>query len=509
MSRDEPGTRAQSLGAAALTLLLEQMPDAALCLLDSAGVIEEWHASAEMLLGHIASQVQGQRLETLLPEERRFEAELPRALFEASAQGRGRLEAALMTRTGQRRVCVMDLSPRLDGNDDVAGFIVLLRATGPRRAADTVTANENLVAAHRLNLTRATDDPAWVGIDLVGRVSGLGEGAARWLGCDVEDTLGRGIDACIELRESGSWPVVLHRAVRSRGAISLSVAPVDGEQAPQRTARLLPLRAADGRLNGFTLLVEADSPVAASAPAESPTMSPRTPLDRASDRAGVLAAAHDLREPLRKMQHNARQLQAAEAPRLTDNGRRQLESLQSAAERMQGMIGGMLRLARIDTGNVDIEPQDLNEVLDEVRTDLAVLVEEHGASFDIGNLGKITGDGAHLRALFQNLIDNSIRYRRPGVAPYIRIAPIAAENASPGVRIRYEDNGRGLDDPDAAFQPFRRNGASDRGTGIGLSLCQRICRRHGGDLTVAQTGEAGTEFLIEIDDLADETTADA
>lgn len=506
---EESDTRARSLGMAALSLLLEQMPDAALCLLDTQGVIEQWHPSAETLLGHIASQIQGQRLETLLPEERRFGAELPRTLFEASAKGRGRIEAALMTRTGQRRVCVIDISPRIDDAGDVDGFIALLRATGPRRAVDSVAADENLKAAHRLNLTRASDEPAWIGLDLMGRITGLGQSAARWLDCEVEDTLGRAIEACIDLRDPRPWSVVLHRAVRASAAIGLDVAPIQAasQAAPRRSARLLPLRT-DGELNGFTLLIDAETstlptPEAQAAPGE------RAPLDRASDRAGVLAAAHDLREPLRKMQHNARQLQAAEAPRLTDNGRRQLEGLQSAAQRMQNMIGGMLRLARIDTGNLEIESLDLNAILDEVRTDLAVLIEEYGASFEIGALGTITGDAAQIRALFQNLIDNSLRYSRHDVAPRIRIAAKRVAGPPSGLEVEYQDNARGLESPDIAFQPFRNNATSDHGTGIGLSLCRRICRRHGGDLSVLSSDASGTVFHIDIRDLEDERATQA
>jgi len=296
----QPPSSADALGPAALDLLLEQLSDAALCVLDSAGVIEQWHSSAQALLGHVAAQIEGQRLETLLPEERRFEVELPRALFEASAHGRGRVEAALMTRTGQRRVCVMDLAPRLDSSSaDVIGFVVLLRAVGPQRAAD---------------------DPAWIGIDLAGRVIGLGDSTAHWLGCNAADTVGRDIGASIELRDPAGWTAILHRAVRSRGAISCDVAPAEGADKPPRTARLLPLCNANDRLDGFTLLIEADR----SAPIAAAASGVRTPLARASDRAGVLAAAHDLREPLRKMQYSARQLQAAEAPRLSDDGRRQL-----------------------------------------------------------------------------------------------------------------------------------------------------------------------------------------
>ena len=505
----ETDSHAQSLGAAALALLLEQMPDAALCLLDSAGTIEQWHPSAEMLLGHIAAQVEGQRLETLLPEERRFEAELPRALFEASARGRARFEAALITRAGQRRLCTLDLTPRTDGHDDVIGFLLLLRATGPRRAADAVSANENLVAAHRLNLTRATDEPAWMGIDLAGRITGLGESAARWLGCDTEDTLGRSIQVCIELRKEPSWPVVLHRAVRSAAPISLSVSPAGANaDTPVRTARLLPLRSAEGRLNGFTLLIEAFD---ATRLPETATAMPRLPLDRASDRAGVLAAAHDLREPLRKMQHNARQLQTTEAPRMSDDGRNHLAALRSAADRMQNMIGGMLRLARIDTGTVAVESLDLNTLVDEVRVDLALLIEEHQAQFEVQKLGVIRGDGAQLRALFQNLIDNTIRYRRVDAAPVIRITA-DSDHAGTGSKIvYYDDNARGIDSPELAFQPFRRDaGASDaQGTGIGLSLCRRICRRHGGDLRIERTDETGTRFILELNDLPDESGAES
>lgn len=488
----------------ALELLLEQLPDAALCLLDAAGAIEQWHPSAQALLGHVPAQIEGQRLETLLPEERRFEAELPRALFEASAQGRGGVEAALMSRTGQRRVCAVDLAPRLDSDNDVIGFIVLLRASDPRRAADSVRANDCLLAAHRLNLTRAADDPTWLGVDLAGRVIGLGESTTQWLGCNVEGTLGRNIGACIELRAAVGWSAMLHRAVRSQGAVSCDVAPANSPDKPARTARLLPLHNADGRLDGFTLLIEADR----STPITSTVAGARTPLARASDRAGVLAAAHDLREPLRKMQYSARQLQTAEAPRLSDDGRRQLESLQSAADRMQGMIGGMLRLARVDSGKVEIEALDITRLIDDVRADLALLIDEHAARFDIGPLGTIRGDAALLRALFQNLIDNSIRYRRSGVAPEIRIAAVSGEGASSAYVIDYEDNSRGLEQPDTAFQPFHRSDSSEGGTGIGLSLCRRICQRHGGELSIAETGDAGTRFRIELDNIEDTGTAD-
>lgn len=490
----------QMLGSAALALLLEQLPGAAICLIDPAGVIERWHASAEKLLGHVAGQVEGQRLENLFPEERRFEAALARALFEASAQGRASMDAGLMTRSGQRRVCRIDLHPCLEPDGDVQGFVLLLRAAGPVRSIETAGPNDELMVAHRSNLARAHDEPAWIGVDLSMRVTRVSRSAADWMACDIEDPIGRALSDCAQPADGQSWAVVMHRVVRPGGANSLDIKSVEDGGGPTRKTRLVGLYTPDNRLDGFTLVIE---PLGGPILADVASETAREPVTVGHD--ALLGAAHDLREPLRKMQHYVHQLQTSEAPRLSDDGRRQIENMQAAAERLQSMVGGMLRLARVDAEQATGESLDLAEVVQEAQAGLAVLIDEYDAEFDMGALGSVVGDRDQLRALFQNLIDNSIRYRRNGVTPRIRIAAVLAADERDRVHLEYSDNGRGIADPARAFQPFQRHvvGADDAspGTGIGLSLCQRICRRHRGEFRIVATDDEGTRFAITLNDL--------
>lgn len=495
-STDDRDSSARAFGIEALDVLLEQLPGAGLCRLDPAGHIEHWHASAESLLGHRADQISGQALESLFPEERRFEAALPRALFAASAAGRQRVDAGVMTRSGERRVCVLDIHPQFEPGGDVAGFIVLLQSadSAPTREARTPDA-DGLEAAHRANLAVVQGEPAWLGLDMAVRIARVSGAASATLDRRKERLLGRPLAECLVPVEPVTWPVLLHRCVRQGEPILVSVRAMDeaGPGEAVHSLQLAPLKNAAGTLDGFTLVIRRRNveamPVARAVPG------PKQAAETA-DSSWLLAAAHDLREPLRKMQRFAQTLQAGEAPRLTDGGRRQLESIQGAAERMQAMVSGMLRLARVDAGEFSRGTVDLRGLIDEVRADLAVLVEEHDARIDVGPLGHVIGDAAQLRALFQNLIDNSIRYRREGVAPQIRIQPASGAAPAGGVVIDYQDNARGIEASEEAFSPFRSRDAGERGTGLGLPLCRRICHRHRGDIVIRETDKTGTIFRI-------------
>lgn len=473
-----PGLRA------ALDLMLAYMPEAGLCTLDLGGRIDLWHASAERILGHHADQVDGRSLAAFMPEERRFEALLPRALFTASRDGSARLDTSLQTRMGSRLVCRIDIRAEIDADGVVAGFVALMHASQALQR-DGVDADQTMLAAdHRRNLAAIDLEPAWLGLDLNARVTCLSERAARDLGRPIDDFVGRPIEECLARVEDApapEWMAALHRAVRSDTPLTLGARAID---TPHRlNVRILPLDDAERRLQGFTLALEVQ-PVIQPAP---------TPTVDQQQRNWLLAAAHDLREPLRKMHHYAEHLQTAEAPRLSEDGRRQLASLHAAAGRMQGMVNGVLRLARVDSSHDPRTTIDLSQLVEDVRADLNVLIEERGARLSVGSLGTLIGDAGQLRALFQNLIDNSIRYHRDGVAPEIDIQPVVGDDPKMLV-IDYRDNARGFDPDVDVFSPERVRSA--HGTGIGLPLCARICERHAGSIHIQETGDTGTCFRI-------------
>ncbi|HHX82692.1 MAG TPA: hypothetical protein GX696_06910 [Pseudomonadaceae bacterium] len=180
--------------------------------------------------------------------------------------------------------------------------------------------------------------------------------------------------------------------------------------------------------------------------------------------------------------------------------------MQSASERMSRLITDLLTFSRITTRTKPFLPVALNKVAAEVLEDLEVTIEETGARISFGELPVIEADEFQMKQLFQNLISNGIKFRRPGVVPEINIsADPAPENASTStspalVTLRFTDNGIGFDESyiDRIFLPFQRlhNKSQYSGTGVGLAVCLRVVERHGGSLTATSTPGSGSTFIV-------------
>jgi len=149
--------------------------------------------------------------------------------------------------------------------------------------------------------------------------------------------------------------------------------------------------------------------------------------------------------------------------------------------------------------------------------DLAIRLEETKGSVEVGQLPVIEADAMQMRQLFQNLIDNGLKFHRDGEVPVVRIyaqpvASQATEEEKQLVQIVVEDNGIGFDDKftDRIFMPFERlhNQRAYSGTGIGLAICRKIAQRHGGDISVSSVPGQGSRFLISLQLRHPEATPD-
>ena len=163
------------------------------------------------------------------------------------------------------------------------------------------------------------------------------------------------------------------------------------------------------------------------------------------------------------------------------------------AERMRGMIEGLLMYSRVETRGDQFGPVDLDSVLADVRADLRVRIQESDAEITADSLPHVEGDESQLRQVFQNLLDNAIEYSGDE-PPEIHVA---AERDGDWWRIDVSDEGVGIDpdDADRVFEVFESLHTNDEhpGTGIGLALCERIVERHGGDIWVeSELGEGST-----------------
>jgi light-regulated signal transduction histidine kinase (bacteriophytochrome) len=129
-------------------------------------------------------------------------------------------------------------------------------------------------------------------------------------------------------------------------------------------------------------------------------------------------------------------------------------------------------------------------------------INDAGGRVEIGTLPVIFGDRGQMAQLFQNLIGNGVKFRKPGESPVVKIACESQElaNAAAGWQITVEDNGIGFDEKyrDRIFQIFQRlHGRNEyEGTGIGLAICRKIVDRHSGAITANSSLGAGARFII-------------
>ena len=209
-------------------------------------------------------------------------------------------------------------------------------------------------------------------------------------------------------------------------------------------------------------------------------------------------ASHDLREPLRVVSGFAQMLDRRYRDELGEEGGRFIGAITAGVTRMDELIAALLEYARAGRADQPPEPVDTSELVADVLSSLQVAVEESGAKISVERLPTVVGDPASLRQVFQNLLENAIKFTDGG-PPEIRIW---AADVPDGWRFSVRDNGIGVDPNQAEkiFGMFSRGHHQERypGTGVGLALCRRIVEAHGGRLWVEPAPRGGSQFMFTI-----------
>jgi two-component system sensor kinase FixL len=214
-------------------------------------------------------------------------------------------------------------------------------------------------------------------------------------------------------------------------------------------------------------------------------------------------AAHDLQEPLRKIQSFADRVRTKTSGSLPEDVNDYLERIQKSANRMQILINDLLSYSRVSTRTQPFAVVDLNEILAQVVSDLEIRIERTHGKVEWNNLPVVEADPSQMHQLFMNLVNNALKFHRPDVQPIVRIESSVLERwfgQPTRFEIRVKDNGIGFDEKylGRIFTIFQRlHGRNEyEGTGIGLSVCRKIVERHGGNLTAqSKPGEGATFFV--------------
>lgn len=213
-------------------------------------------------------------------------------------------------------------------------------------------------------------------------------------------------------------------------------------------------------------------------------------------------AAHDLQEPLRKIQSFADRLRSKSNSALDSETIDYLERIQNSSYRMQTLINDLLNYSRVSTKIQPFAPIDLNQILTQVTSDLEIRLEKTQGKIECGDLPTIDADPLQMTQLFLNLINNALKFHKLGVTPVVKIwsrKTKSRENGSEICEITVADNGIGFDEKyrDRIFTIFQRlHGRQEyEGTGIGLAICRKIVERHGGEIIAKSLPGEGATFI--------------
>lgn len=217
--------------------------------------------------------------------------------------------------------------------------------------------------------------------------------------------------------------------------------------------------------------------------------------------------AHDLRAPLRAIDGFARALSEDCGERLDDDGRRYLQHVLDAAQRMSGMLEGLLGLARIHRAELHPTPVAFSRITHELVERLRAAEPSRAVEVVVPDDLTAECDASLFRIALEALLQNAWKFTR-GRAP-ARIE-IGVQSTTPTVYF-VRDNGVGFDTryADKLFGPFQRlhSEREFEGVGVGLAAAQRVIRRHGGRIWADAAPDRGATFYFTLgEDTADPAT---
>jgi len=208
------------------------------------------------------------------------------------------------------------------------------------------------------------------------------------------------------------------------------------------------------------------------------------------------AVSHDLQAPLRVVTGYA-ELLTDDLEHTNPEGREYLASILEAAKRMHVMIKDLLTYARAGINGEEFGPVSADAIADEVTRMLKIDIDATGTVITRDELPTVTADPKQLNQLFQNLIENAIKFRGEQ-PPRIHLG---AQRDGSAWRFSVSDCGIGIDPKhaDRIFGVFQRVSKGEHpGTGIGLAICKKIVERHGGRIWVESTPGNGATFFFTI-----------
>lgn len=382
----------------------------------------------------------------------------------------------------------------------------------------------------------ASSDDAIIGKTLEGIITSWNFGAEKLFGYTAEEMIGQPVAKLIPPERMNEEPIILDRIsrgerinhfetkrIRKNGEqidISLTISPVVDSKSniigASKIARDITqqkkldndLRESENRYKNMTRELEKRVKERTRELTEANQF-----LERSNKELEQFAfvTSHDLQEPLRKIQTFANLLHTKHKDLLDESGIAYIEKITSASKRMSKLIYDLLNFSRLVSFEENFEKTDLNEIVNNIRTDFEIVIQQKDAQLNIDPLPIIEAIPLQMNQLFHNLISNALKFTVEEKKPVIDIhsklldpEDISMYPKLDPARNYYEitvtDNGIGFDKiySEKIFEIFQR--LNDRtnfeGTGIGLALCNKIVLNHNGVIFAESEENKGSTFHV-------------
>jgi signal transduction histidine kinase len=206
--------------------------------------------------------------------------------------------------------------------------------------------------------------------------------------------------------------------------------------------------------------------------------------------------SHDLKSPLHTIGGFANLLARRYKGKIDAGADEILDDIVNGVNRMQELIKGLLEYSQARTKKKQFKPIACTSVVKKAVCNLEAVIDANNASITYDDLPTIRADSLQLISLFQNLIDNAIKYRKEE-DPRIHVS--AKQKGNEWI-FSIRDNGIGMDSKgsERIFGMFQRLSNDQSGTGIGLATCKEIAKRHGGRIWVESNPGKGSTFYFTI-----------
>jgi chemotaxis family two-component system sensor kinase Cph1 len=483
--------------------LVRASPEA-IILLDDASRVTLFNSGAEAMFGYVPTEVVGQLIDFLLPEavgELRWTSPLPPLLARAHGQGDAPVQFALFGQRSDGEIFSVDATVASALVPPSRGFIVVVRDS-----ATSLRAEGRLRECEEcFRIAFESETIAFAITELSGRLRTVNRSLCNLLGYSESELLEHSF-------QSITHPDDLHADVSN--VRRLVAGEIDRYLMEKRYIHkqghsvwvLLSVSLVRDRWGAPLYFVAHATDITSLKTAQRALEERAAELERSNAELEHFAsvASHDLQEPLRTVSSYTQLLTERYRGQLDDRADRWINYIVGGVDHMKRLIDGLLALARIRTDGGAFQPVNTGAIIEQLWARLCVHPKAEGANLSRGPLPVVCADASQIEQLFQNLLSNAIKYRRSDEPLRVDISAEPHLGSNAIWQFEVADNGIGLDMANATriFEIFQRvaRDTDQTGAGIGLAVCDRIVRRHGGRIWVESEPGRGARFCFTLVD---------